>query len=166
MTGEQRGLVLSLMPAVPDAQEAAAWYERAVGATRLWDLGSVVGLEVGGAPFFLGEPENNGWESPTVVGTTTLRVGALESEMAQRGFEPRREPADLSVELVLERCPFAAAAAVDPNVVCGVHLGLAEGLLGGLGADLNVKALVAYPPERAGCRLRLAQRSAPSPSVA
>jgi uncharacterized glyoxalase superfamily protein PhnB len=62
---------ITLMLAVPDAQEAAAWYERALGATRLWDLGGVVGLEVGGAPFFLGEPENNGWESP---GMPTCRV--------------------------------------------------------------------------------------------
>ena len=74
MSGEARGLVLSVMLAVPDAQEAAGWYERAVGATRLWSLGSVVGLQVGGAPFFLGEPSNNGWESPSVLGTTTLRV--------------------------------------------------------------------------------------------
>jgi PhnB protein len=65
---------ISLMLAVPDAQAAAAWYERALGARRLWDLGSVVGLELGGAPFFLGEPENNGWESPGVLGMPSCRV--------------------------------------------------------------------------------------------
>src|SRR5262249_16233028 len=27
-----------------------------------------------GAPFSLGEPEKNGWNSPTEIGTTTLRV--------------------------------------------------------------------------------------------
>ena len=74
VTGDRSRLVLSFMLAVADAQEAAAWYERAVGATRLWDLGSVVGLEVAGAPFFLGQPEGNGWESPSVLGTTSLRV--------------------------------------------------------------------------------------------
>src|SRR5207344_10492 len=64
----------SLMLAVPDATAAAAWYEKAVGATELWNLGSVVGLEVSGAPFFLAEPANNGWESPAEIGTTTVRV--------------------------------------------------------------------------------------------
>jgi uncharacterized glyoxalase superfamily protein PhnB len=55
---------ISLMLAVPDAGQASAWYQTAMGATELWSLGSVRGLEVYGAPFFLGEPANNGWQSP------------------------------------------------------------------------------------------------------
>ncbi len=74
MTSEPRGPVISLMLAVPDAPAAADWYRRALAATELWSLGSVVGLEVEGAPFFLAEPENNGWDSPTDIGTTTVRV--------------------------------------------------------------------------------------------
>jgi PhnB protein len=66
--------VISLMLAVPDAPAAADWYKRALGATQLWSLGPVVGLEVAGAPFFLAQPENNGWASPTEIGTTTVRV--------------------------------------------------------------------------------------------
>lgn len=66
--------VLSLMLAVDDATEAAQWYGRALGATTLWDLGGVVGLEIAGAPFFLGEPEGNRWDTPTAVGTRTVRV--------------------------------------------------------------------------------------------
>lgn len=65
---------ISLMLAVPDAAEASAWYQRALGATELWNLGSVIGLEIQGAPFFLAEPENNGWESPVALGATTVRV--------------------------------------------------------------------------------------------
>ena len=38
--------------------------EIALGATVLWSLGSVAGLEIAGAPFFLGEPANNGWAHP------------------------------------------------------------------------------------------------------
>lgn len=68
------GPTISLMLAVTDAQAAAAWYREALGATTLWDLGSVVGLSVDGAPFFLGEPENNGWDSPETIGTRTVRV--------------------------------------------------------------------------------------------
>ena len=67
------GPVISLMIAVPDAAAAADWYRRGLGATELWNLGSVVGLEVAGAPFFLAEPANNGWDSPARIGTTTVR---------------------------------------------------------------------------------------------
>jgi uncharacterized glyoxalase superfamily protein PhnB len=70
---EERPLI-SLMLAVPDAPAAVAWYECALGATRLWDLGSVVGLQLAGAPFFVGQPERNGWDSPATLGTTTVRI--------------------------------------------------------------------------------------------
>lgn len=66
--------ILSLMLAVPDAPAAAEWYRRALGARELWNLGSVVGLEIEGAPFFIGEPARNGWESPQTLGITTFRV--------------------------------------------------------------------------------------------
>ena len=74
MTAAADRPVLSLMLAVPDATAAARWYEQALGATTLWDLGGVVGLTIGGAPFFLGEPENNGWATTTQAGTRTVRV--------------------------------------------------------------------------------------------
>jgi len=74
MTSQPRGPVISLMLAVPDATAAARWYERALGATELWDLGGVVGLTVEGAPFFLGEPENSRWDTPGDLGSRTVRV--------------------------------------------------------------------------------------------
>jgi hypothetical protein len=43
------------MLAVTNARAAADWYSRALGATELWSLGSVVGLETLGAPFFVGD---------------------------------------------------------------------------------------------------------------
>jgi PhnB protein len=74
MTGDAHPPVISVMLAVPDAGAAARWYAEALGATELWNLGSVVGLSVGGAAFFLGEPENNGWDTPAVLGSRTVRV--------------------------------------------------------------------------------------------
>jgi PhnB protein len=68
------GPVISVMLAVPDAPKAVAWYTEAFGAVTLWDLGSVVGLAVEGAPFFVGQPENNKWDSPSTIGTRTVRV--------------------------------------------------------------------------------------------
>ena len=66
--------VISLMLAVPDAPAAVEWYKQALDATVLWSLGSVAGLEIEGAPFFLAEPARNGWNSPKEIGTTTVRV--------------------------------------------------------------------------------------------
>src|SRR5215467_901588 len=64
---------ISLMLAVEDAPEAADWYKRALGATELWSLGSVVGLTINGEPFFLHEP-TQGFVSPGAGGATTVRV--------------------------------------------------------------------------------------------
>jgi uncharacterized glyoxalase superfamily protein PhnB len=65
--------ILSVMLAVPDAPAASAWYRKAFGAEEIWNLGSVIGLRVHGTVFFLGQPENNGWEFPAKLGTTTTR---------------------------------------------------------------------------------------------
>jgi uncharacterized glyoxalase superfamily protein PhnB len=62
------------MLAAPDAQAACAWYKRALGATELWNLGSVGGMEIDGAPIFVGEPEQNGWETPAKLGLPSCRV--------------------------------------------------------------------------------------------
>ena len=62
------------MLAVEDAPTASAWYQRALGASVLWSLGSVAGLEIEGAPFFLHEPTSGGFESPASIGGTTVRV--------------------------------------------------------------------------------------------
>jgi PhnB protein len=70
----QRSPVISLMLAVPDAQAALTWYKKALGARELWNLGSVVGMDIDGAAVFLGEPEQNGWETPERLGAPSCRV--------------------------------------------------------------------------------------------
>jgi uncharacterized glyoxalase superfamily protein PhnB len=59
------------MLAVEDAGAAAAWYAEALGATELWNLGGVVGLDVDGAAFFLHQP-TDGLAAP--AGAVTARV--------------------------------------------------------------------------------------------
>ena len=71
---QTQGPIISVMLAVTDTPTAVEWYQRALGATVLWSLGSVAGLEIAGASFFLGEPANNGWESPSKLGITSTRV--------------------------------------------------------------------------------------------
>ena len=71
---EKHSPVISVMVAVTDAPEAVAWYKRALGAVELWSLGSVASLTIAGAPFFVGEPAKNGWESPAKLGITSARI--------------------------------------------------------------------------------------------
>jgi PhnB protein len=74
LSSQAKRPLISVMLAVTDAPKAVAWYRRALGARELWSLGSVAGLEVAGAPFFVGEPEQNGWESPERLGITSARI--------------------------------------------------------------------------------------------
>ena len=73
MTSNARGPVISVILAVSDAAAAAQGYAKGLGATELWNLGGVVALTVEGAPFFLGEPARNGWNTPSECGTRTVR---------------------------------------------------------------------------------------------
>jgi predicted ArsR family transcriptional regulator len=79
-------------------------------------------------------------------------VEALEHELIENGFRPTRSERGRQVAFVLGRCPFEEVAADDPDTVCQLHLGLAEGLAESLGG-VTVDRLTAREPHRAGCRL-------------
>ena len=83
----------------------------------------------------------------------------LEQEIAQRGFRPARADRGPQIEFTLSRCPFAEVAAADPDTICRLHLGLAEGLTEGLGG-LVTERLAIKPARRAGCRLTVRRASA------
>lgn len=82
-------------------------------------------------------------------------VTMLVEEMQRRGFEPRRVARRTAVDVVLDHCPFATAAAANPAIVCEIHRGLAEGFLEAVGGDVHVSELVVRNPTRGGCRLQL-----------
>lgn len=70
------------------------------------------------------------------------------------GFGPVVEAGDEVVRLT--QCPLLELAAVDPEVVCAVHLGLVRGALAEFGAsDPESAELVAFA-EPGACRLELA----------
>lgn len=81
-------------------------------------------------------------------------VDLLEEEMARRGFRPTRITRGHRTEFVLGRCPFADVAVADPETICQLHLGIAEGFAEGLG-NLTVEGLEVEEARRAGCRLSL-----------
>jgi len=74
MAPSEHKLEISVMLAVADANGSAHWYKQALGASELWNLGSVIGLEINGAAFFLAQPENNGWNTPIELGMPSARV--------------------------------------------------------------------------------------------
>ena len=80
----------------------------------------------------------------------------LEDEIERLGFRPTRVERRGKVELVFRRCPFAEVAKADPATICQLHLGMAEGLVEGLGG-LEVEGLAQRDPRKAGCRLGVLQ---------
>jgi PhnB protein len=74
--GATEPTTISAMLIVPDADAAIAWYQTALGATQLWNLGGVAGLHIDGAPFFLHEdnPDNPTESSPQTTDTTNVRI--------------------------------------------------------------------------------------------
>jgi predicted ArsR family transcriptional regulator len=79
-------------------------------------------------------------------------VDALAARFAADGFEPTVRRRGRRAEVVLGCCPFADAAAANPEVVCQLHLGLAEGAASRIGG-VHIEALSPRDPRRAGCRL-------------
>lgn len=90
--------------------------------------------------------------APPVPGQDSLDL--IEEQMTRRGFRPTRVARGTAVDFVLGRCPFEDVAVTNRDIVCGVHLGIAEGMADSVGG-LEVRRLVAKSPRRAGCRLIL-----------
>ena len=69
------------------------------------------------------------------------------------GFAPA--PNDRHTVVRLTRCPLLEAAHKNPDIVCGVHLGLVRGALEEYGADPEGTTLLPFA-EPGACRLHLA----------
>lgn len=80
-------------------------------------------------------------------------VDILVAEMARHGFDPTVSRDGDVVEVELRRCPFASTAERDPATVCGLHLGIAQGVVDTVGG-LVIDELDPHDPRHAGCRLR------------
>jgi predicted ArsR family transcriptional regulator len=89
-------------------------------------------------------------------GTDGGAVETLDAVARRMGFEPQLRPTRVGVDVILERCPFAGPAAAAPEIVCDLHRGIAEGIAEEASGDATVVDLVARPPKRAGCRIKVA----------
>jgi predicted ArsR family transcriptional regulator len=81
-------------------------------------------------------------------------LGAVRDTIARQGFDPVLHRAGDEVGIELHTCPFAATAVADPDTVCALHLGIAQGMTEGA-EGLTVDRLVARDPRRERCELRL-----------
>jgi predicted ArsR family transcriptional regulator len=80
-------------------------------------------------------------------------LAVLQEAMAQAGFDPRfHRRGRQGVEIALRNCPARDLLDDHREVVCAVHRGLLEGMLGGLKPPLR---MVEFAPlaERSTCRL-------------
>ncbi len=80
-------------------------------------------------------------------------LAVLQEAMAHAGFEPRfRRAGRGAVEVSLRDCPFRDLLDDHRELVCAIHRGLVEGMLGALKPPLT---LVSFEPlaERTVCRL-------------
>ena len=82
-------------------------------------------------------------------------IDVIEDDLARRGFEPARRRDGDAVELALRRCPFESAAAANPDVVCELHRGIAQGVIDALGDDVELVGLLVRDPSHRDCRLRV-----------
>ena len=102
---------VSVMLIVPDADAAVAWYRDALGASVMWDLGGVAGLQIAGAPFFLHEvnPANPAETSPDRAGVTSVRIELFV------------EHPDAFVARAIEAGATAGSPVVDHELPWGPH---------------------------------------------
>jgi predicted ArsR family transcriptional regulator len=88
-------------------------------------------------------------------------VAELVEVMAQQGFEPTVKENGATVVVDLGHCPFATTALADPDTVCSIHLGMAEGITEWAGG-LVVDELIPHDPRQGHCRLRVHRTTATS----
>lgn len=124
------------------------------GATGPYERLSVLLTEIiasGDTPVDVGR--RAGRRFPVAASPSDATISDIAGVMASQGFEPEVRRRGSRVDIVLGSCPFESAVLADPDVVCDIHLGLAEGLVEG-SDELVLDELIAKDPRRAGCRLR------------
>src|SRR5665648_861244 len=68
-------------------------------------------------------------------------VDALQRVVVDTGFQPETSTEGEMTSLRLRHCPFREVATRHPGVVCGVHLGLMQGVLDELGGAVVAESL-------------------------
>lgn len=81
------------------------------------------------------------------------QLDALEGHLERLGFDPELDRSQLAFHLY--RCPFLDLARARPEVVCNVHLGLAQGVLDAVPGPVAARELLPFVgPEHCVLQLR------------
>lgn len=94
-----------------------------------------------------------GTELGAVVEAGDDPVSVLVDRMDRQGFDPVVKVKGRSIEITAQTCPFPSAVLADADTICGMHLGMVEGIAASVGG-LEVDELVTRDPLRAHCRLK------------
>jgi predicted ArsR family transcriptional regulator len=152
-TGGARGrpkLLYALAPSADSRWGVAGPYERL--SVLLAEI-----LRTGDSAYDVGKRSVGDLTGPPATGDDP--VSLVVDVMARQGFAPEvRNERGRNVDVVLRNCPFSSAVLADPDTICDLHLGMAEGVAELTGDSLVVDELVAHDPRRAGCRLRMHRR--------
>jgi predicted ArsR family transcriptional regulator len=94
-----------------------------------------------------------GGPKPGVRLPARRNLAVLQEAMAKAGFQPRfRREAQAAIEINLRDCPFRDLADDYRDLVCTLHRGLLEGMMGGLKPALSIKEFRPFA-ERGICRV-------------
>lgn len=141
-----QGLIRMLLDMVTSGEDA-----RSVG----WRAGEALAAEVITAADST-PPPSSASGAPIPV---TATVHALYEAARRMGFDPQVQPGSgVDDEIVLHRCPFADGATLAPQVVCDLHLGMAQGVASAMGSRAQV-SFTYTNPRTAGCRLAITPRT-------
>jgi predicted ArsR family transcriptional regulator len=78
---------------------------------------------------------------PFAAATAGDDIEAIVRLLQEAGFEPALESAESGHTLLMQRCPFGGVADSYRKIVCSVHLGLIQGALSELGANVEADEL-------------------------
>ncbi|MEZ5170541.1 MAG: helix-turn-helix domain-containing protein [Acidimicrobiia bacterium] len=139
-------LLYSVSPTTESRWGAVGPYERlAVLLTTV--------VRTGDSPVDVGRRAGGDIAGPVDDDAEPLDV--MVQAMARQGFDPLVVHTGDRCEVALQACPFEAAALADPDTVCSLHLGMAEGIAAATDGRVVVDRLVPRDPRAAGCRLHL-----------
>lgn len=91
---------------------------------------------------------------PGARGPSGPNLAVLQEALAEAGFDPRfRRRSTKSVEISLRDCPFRDLLEEHRELVCAVHKGLLEGMLGACRPSLRMTEFEPLAERSAVCRL-------------
>jgi predicted ArsR family transcriptional regulator len=92
-----------------------------------------------------------GGPKPGVKLPERQNLARLQDAMSRAGFDPRFRRGGKSVDVTLRDCPFRDLADDYRELVCSLHRGLVEGMLGGLKPRMTLRDFKPFA-ERGICR--------------